>query len=283
MALPGQMTLEQLLSLQYLQQEYFEGDWKPDREWQRQLALQYVNYAEGQFDSYRRAIGYKHFLPLREASRDSRIMELIDAFKYTLAAMWTEGVTAAELQETFVERTDTVYARHQESHATFQHIAGFDIDGVIADLAASGYYQFPSDEARWEFFQDREALNLPLIPGARRTLQAFRNSGWNIVLVTARKIRQHARLEHDTYAWLRKNEIPYDTILWGYDKADAIAKSKLHFAFFVEDNPKHAIDLASQGYLVYLTKGPEYTLEHANIRVVNKIREIGWLYGVLPK
>jgi uncharacterized HAD superfamily protein len=83
--------------------------------------------------------------------------------------------------------------------------------------------------------------------GAADFLRELRAEGWGIVIITSRKTRRHHTLERDTHRWLEMNDIPYDRVIFAYDKATAIEEARLPLRFFVEDTEKHALDVAASG------------------------------------
>ncbi len=267
------MNIKDLLETQYAQQEMLEGPLPVGLADRRALATQYAHYAGEELYSYLQAAGYKHFADAAPAPRSTRIEEIVDVLKYTLCIAWTEGVTAEELVQAFNSKTGVVYNRRRKVEMDSQ-VAGFDIDGVLAE------YHVWGKDGTWEssqhdFIEGGGVMALPPNPGAISVPLAFRERGMSIVLVTARKAWIHRRLEADTYEWLGMHSIPYDRVLFGYDKMEQIRQHGAQFKFFVEDNPKHALDLATGGIKVYYlgTKifGP---VEHGNIITVESLHEV---------
>lgn len=262
------MTLREMMERQYAQQRKIMGPRPEGRAEQRQLAITFSQYINEEVQEYLDSISYKHFLPTDEAPRQTRILELIDIQKYLLCLMWLEGVDPAEMEHLFLDKTDVVYERHTKQ-VLGSKICGFDIDGVLAHL---DFGANSSEESKEEFYENGGATSLEPIPGARDTLVALKAAGWGIVLVTARKLHRHARLEHETHRWLKDNGMPYDLLLWGYDKAEVIAKNDLKLRFFVDDHPKHAIDLARTGMTVYLLGSRDAS--HPLIKWIDSLEEI---------
>jgi hypothetical protein len=267
------MNIKDLLETQYAQQEMLEGPLPVGLADRRALATQYAHYAGEELYSYLQAAGYKHFADSAPAPRSTRVEEIVDVLKYLLCIAWTEGVTPEELVQAFNSKTGVVYNRRKRV-AMDSHVAGFDIDGVLAKYTVWGV------DGTWNttqepFIEQGGVLGLEPNPGAMSVPMAFKERGLAVVMVTARKAWVHRRLEADTYEWLRLHNIPFDRVLFGHDKMEQIKQHGSTFRFFVEDNPKHAIDVASGGirtyYLGTQVFGP---VEHANIITVDSLHEV---------
>lgn len=198
---------------------------------------------------YLNHLGYKSLLPSGERASDrraARLVELSDILKYAFALAQLDGYTSQELYDAFMEKTHVVAERRKRELAQ-TNIAGFDIDGVIADIDAAGYDWQVGDDIKAKFFDNGGALRARSIAGAAWLLRYLHNHGWGIVLISARKTYLHSRLEAETYRWLAREDIPYDRVIFAYDKAQAINDARLPLKFFVEDSPKHALDVARSG------------------------------------
>lgn len=239
------MKFDELYALQLAQQEDIHGraDALPP-ETLRVLAHKFAVSAAGELHDYlaAAAFGWRG----APAPRNARLVELIDALKFLLAAAWAEGFDADEIERAFVSRTMVVSARWAQRDIRGARAAALDLDGVIA----TGW---PDDPAREDIFiEGAGALGLEPVPGAVETLNALREEGWVIIIVTARKAHIHRRLEADTREWLARHNIPHDAVLFSWDKADALARTGASIAFAVDDSPKHALDLAGVATVSYL-------------------------------
>lgn len=262
------MNLQDFLKHQYRQQEEVIGPRPDGRAEQRQMAMQFAHYIIREVYEYLDALSFKHYLPTDELPRQTRIIELVDILKFWGALAWLEGVTAPELIQTFLDKSDLVDERLRAKHMA-ERIAGFDIDGVLAQWS---FMPEDAEEIKEEFYESGGTLALEPYADAAQTLLALKERGWGIVLVTARKISRHSRLEHETHQWLKSNGIPYDLVLFGYDKEEALAKSKVKLKFFVEDNPKHALDIAKSGVDVLLLRSREAV--HERIHYIDEIKQV---------
>lgn len=236
--------LSQMLHAQYRQQQEIMGPLPGGRAEQHELARDFGLYLIDEVYEYLHTIGYKRFLSAKEGSRSNRVEEIVDVLKYAFAICWTEGVTPEELFQAFRDKTQVVDQRFTESQLSSK-VCGFDIDGVLAEYGTWG----PSEG---EFIETGGVLTLQPLDGAKKVLDWLKSDGWSIVIVTARKRHIYQRLEHDTHEWFAMHEIPYDRILWGYDKMEAIKHTGAAFSFHVEDSLKHAIDVSEGGVPTFL-------------------------------
>jgi hypothetical protein len=251
--------LAQMFAQQYEAQELFWGPLPDDRAKRRELAAHFAQELGGEVYEYLDAIAYKRFIPREEAPRGTRLLELVDIFKFWLCLCWTEGVSARELADAFDGKTRIVHDRWRERMESGM-VAGFDLDGVLCEYGA-----WTPSEA--EFIERGGCLTLKPEPGAKQLLEWLRSKGFSIVVITARKAHVHRRLEIDTFDWLEANELPVDRVLYGYDKSALMRPYGERFGFFVDDSPKHALDMAEAGVHTFHLD-PFSNLSHKNIERV---------------
>lgn len=268
--------LSEIFRRQYDQQNEINGRLPEGRNEQRALAKEYCLNLHGEVEQYLQGMSYRSFLPVNEWPRSTRVLDVVDMFKYVIAIAWTEGISARELFEAFEMKTKMVSERFSRGVLTSK-IAGFDIDGVLA-VYEDWWTETGGDET--PFIESGGMLTLKPMPYAKELLSYLKDDGWSIVLVTARKVQRYTRIEQDTHDWLQANEIPYDVVLYGYDKMASIKPFGQEFKFFVEDNPKHALDVASAGIQVYHLEsrdGP--TPVHQNIMRIESLNGLLAAYG----
>ncbi len=234
------MRFGDMLALQAEQQESLWGMLPADRMSQRQLAEKFAAFLDEERVEYLKAIAYKTWLAQPEADRRSRLIEIIDMLKYVLSIAWTEGATAAELEEVFEQKTAVVRERRQERKHSGRKVVAFDIDGVLCQAL-----QWKPSEA--EFVAARGALRIPPIQRTIEFARWCREQGYGIVIITTRKAGIFRQLEYDTYEWLHQHKVPFDAVLWGYDKLWAIERNGEDVVLALEDKHKHALDLAQGG------------------------------------
>jgi NTP pyrophosphatase (non-canonical NTP hydrolase) len=221
------------------------------------------------------AANYKrHLLRTRPPERANLKGELVDILKYTITIAQMYGVTREELIAEFHDKTEVVRDRAEAERLMLERstkLLCVDLDDCISDLS-----EWPKqlnelqggvprehhklvESYKDEFHNSGRFRDLPVITGARATLQALRDDRWTIVIVTARPVWQFKRIYADTLYWLNKHDIPRDLLLFNKDKVEAIHQ---HLApawpvAFVEDHPRNAISLASAHVHVLL-----YDQEH---------------------
>lgn len=259
-------SLGDFLAIQH-QQQLEMGNSPGLWEDKRQLQTSICTYLVGEIYEYLNAINYKHFLPPHPEHSSQRKIELIDTFKYLLTLFDFEGMTEDEIWHLFQEKTAVVRERHKKT-VMHERVCGFDIDGVLAS-----YQDWVDEEA---FVESGRALALEPVQGASELLSHLKEEGWHIVLITARKRHRYPRIEGDTYKWLEQHGFVYDKVLFGFDKADTMVRNGLRMVFFVEDSPKHALDMAGAVERVYLvSRDIDTHISHPKVINISSIAEIG--------
>lgn len=210
--------------------------------------------------------------------RDTRIFELIDIQKYLLTAALAEGISADEWYDYFIEKTKIVDDRWEQDQVKWENdskkVICCDIDDVLTEykLVADLYDKNEIEEKR--MFRD-------LLPKDENiaALIELKWLGYHIVLMTTRRSWRVGSIQSDTVEWLKENCVPYEMILWGYDKAESIAKRLKNVvpAFAIENSRKHAIDIAEMGIPVYyLYRDGEEPLRYkdADVRNIKNLTQI---------
>lgn len=212
-----------------------------------------------------------HLLKHRPVERVNVADEAADVLKYAIAIAQLYGVTAEEMFQAFMRKSEVVEDRARGQRTELEvntRLIVFDLDNVVCDLRE---WQAKLNESRGgapmndrtvqlleslkeDFYRGGGFRNMPAIPGAVEGMAAVREMGYTIILITARPQWQYKRLYADTMGWLRDHNVPYDNIIFEKDKAEAIyehifpARPK----FFVEDRDKHALEVANIGVPVLL-------------------------------
>lgn len=94
--------------------------------------------------------------------------------------------------------------------------------------------------------------NIEMVKGADTFVKKLRDSGYIIIILTARPIYEIPEVFRDTLFWLRKNKIEHDLLFYGKSKHINILKYFPNISFMVEDNAKMANQVAKLGYKVYV-------------------------------
>ncbi len=82
--------------------------------------------------------------------------------------------------------------------------------------------------------------------GAKKTLEEIKERGFELILITAR----HSKYNNLTKNWLKKYNIPYDSLYHEDNKAPLAEKLKLKL--FIEDNKFNAIAISEKNIPVIL-------------------------------
>jgi uncharacterized HAD superfamily protein len=73
--------------------------------------------------------------------------------------------------------------------------------------------------------------------GASEVLTKMKNKGYSITLLSARNPEKNSEIKTITENWLKKYNIPYDTLIFTKDKADYINKNRNKILAVIEDEP----------------------------------------------
>jgi len=198
-----------------------------------------------------------------------------DVFKYTMAIAQAIGITHKQFLMAFFEKSNLVDQRWQAELMELKEstpVVVTDLDGVVADFfaqfdmfclgrAGKGYKELSQADrevAVMAFYQEGRFRETGLIDGAVGALRAIKEAGNKLVVITARPYWKVRRIATDTHFWLDKHGIKPDQVLWSRDKSGAVWEN-IHPAKvvgFIEDDPKHALDLAGDGIKVLYFKSP---------------------------
>ena len=229
-----------------------------------------------------------HRREVKTIIRSNLAEEWIDIFKYWLCLGRLFGFGHEEFVQEYFRKSEVVSQRfYQEKmlHYPQGKIVGVDIDGVLADYPRS-FVEFINSQLGTAFptenitsYNIAESLGLPLeqvvelkhlyretgqkrfipvIPGAREMLEAFKDMGFVIVLLTARPYKQYKRMFADTQEWLHSNKLPYHSIIWDDDKNVRLLREfgRDNVQYFVEDVAANANKIAELGVKCLLINTP---------------------------
>ena len=107
-----------------------------------------------------------------------------------------------------------------------------------------------AEEAFMKFIDEGMIQDIPVNYNILSDLEKLRSEGYWIQLLTARP-SDIVKCKYDTYAWLRANNVPYDSIDFSYEKYRWLSDK----SFFkedkvicaIDDSPKHAAEYATHG------------------------------------
>lgn len=214
--------------------------------------------------------------------------EGIDVFKYIVSVCLVWGITPREFLEAFNRKSDVVEDVWRQEFerpfdpAKYKRIVAVDIDGVLADYyngylswvegkifkplqrGAHDVFAIVSEavgperaaQIKHEYRESGGKLSLPVIQGAHEMLHWLRNEGLFIVLLSSRPFKQYRRIMADTVAWLKNNDLPYDTIVWDPAKSYRLSSEYPDLLFAIEDEPHNAYAILAKGFPVFMPYQP---------------------------
>lgn len=219
--------------------------------------------AAGQATHMMQELGYETHKEPREPNWLNALHEWVDQFKYLLAEAVVAGFTPEQISQVFHDKTDALNQRWMAQNTPRPELtAVFDMDGVIAR------WDRPLTMAEMAFGALRSAVP---IPETVQLMGWLRGMGVRVVIVTARKIHVARSIELDTEWWLAEHKVPFDQLVFAYDKYEAVKNHNVMFA--VEDSHKHAMDYAESGITTFFvrSKDPDSRVPvHENVTVPEK-------------
>jgi len=203
--------------------------------------------------------------------------ELIDMFKYliNIAVIW--NIKPEQFVETFEKKTSIVefqYAQTENLRSLqYAPVIVVDLDGTL-NTYPSEWLSYLRQETGFTFNTVKQAkkvlhkryyeLKRKYLEGGLETSVAANKKlidvlnsikktrrDIKIVVLTSRPVWLAKRYYADTLEWLHKHEVPFDALLWNFDKAEEITEFK-KVLFAVEDELIFANNLAINGYTVLL-------------------------------
>lgn len=228
--------------------------------------------------------------------------ELTDNQKFLLGIYQIWGFTYDDYISEFKRKTFVVEQRYKQEHeidllCKDSKVCALDLDGVLCkypegflnfvkekfDIEYNDIYELKKRVGVKEYEHYKHIYRLSgekqfLEPrsGASEFTQRLRKAGYKIVIITARPYEKYMRIYYDTLYWLEKNNIVYDAIFWDKDKCVKIVKELPSIEFLVEDDYNNALQVAEEGYKVYLmrTKYNKDTKSHFNIYRTNGLNSL---------
>lgn len=196
---------------------------------------------------------------------------VVDVLKYSISIAQLYGLSEKDIFDSFLSKSRVVTDRAKGERLELERntpLIIVDVDNVVADLSGWQDQLVESrggapmndrtvkllESLKEDFYRDGGFRKLPPIDGASEGLEALRQAGWKIVLISARPYWQYKRVYSDTIEWLAHHDMVYDLILFNKDKAEAIYEHifPARPAYFIEDRVKHATEVAGIGVPVLL-------------------------------
>lgn len=215
-----------------------------------------------------------HFKMHRTKSKEMDPMnvleEMVDVQKFLWGWMQVHGFTYDDFLLEFKRKSSVVeqrFAQERSMKELESHPCVLvDIDGVLADweggfaqwltsTRVAGVFTCPTAAWAWyeneagvlkqeavkrAFRQSGKKAELDVLPGAKELLQLIRSkSSLKIVLLTNRPYDENFRIYPDTLTWIKKNDLPYDAIIWSRDKGFDAVKTFRNVYWAVDDKDKN--------------------------------------------
>lgn len=255
------------------------------------LTKDFILYAKGELIELVENLNWKEHRRTGEELKRSNIkIELVDIFKYWngLALIW--DLEPAEFVEAWTRKTEVVEQRYRQEFdlvwdpKKYSKCTVFDIDDTLADYwrefvlfikaRAGKKLRDPKPgesvtdwagrllgydlalKLKHEWREGGMYDYLPIIPGAADFVNKVYDANHYIIIMSARPYDQYERIMSDTIRWLKRNAIPYHTIVWGENKAEKIIKDFPYVDYVFEDDLVNAQRIAEKGKKVYLRRTP---------------------------
>ncbi len=204
--------------------------------------------------------------------------EIIDVNKFSvgLAQIW--GMTFEDYYEEYLRKSWVVDQRWTQEHDLKlidkdEKIAAVDIDGVLGEYpfwflefvrarvgqkfnsleeAKAGLGTIYYERLKSDYRQSGWKSSMPACKHASEFTNLLHQKGYKVVILTARPYKEYYTIYPDTLKFLKENNIYFDAIIWDKEKHLKIIKEFPKMLFMVEDCIEIAIDVAKEGYVVFL-------------------------------
>ena len=219
-----------------------------------------------------------HHIQADNIDKTKMLYESVDVFRYILAILNLNEISCDSFLNAFHDKDNYLACldKNQSCWDGKKPVVIVDIDDVLAefrcdfadwlcktynvevDVESEEYYFITAlsniginpEEVFENFVKDDGFRNLRLVPGAREYLCRLQEDGYWIQLLTARP-GDNLRCFYDTYSWLIKNNIPFDSLDFSSEKFRWCAKSTYYdkgaIKFAIDDSPKHATEYVTHG------------------------------------
>lgn len=238
-----------------------------------------------------------------ELNKGNLLFGIVDSMRYLFALSNLYDITPEEIVSSYQQKDIFLNKQLELKDRKYsgQNVIVVDIDDIICDFRgyfnnwlevnysikidpnSTSYYTTKevkeiglSPEVVFETFLDKdEMLNIPLLPGAKEFLDYTNSKNIYIQLLTSRP-EGHLKCRYQTYAWLEKNNVYYDSISFAPEKYIWLSKKDYYLEnkviFAIDDSPKHSLEYASHGVDVVVPDLP-YNKGAVDDRIKRFIRE----------
>jgi hypothetical protein len=237
--------------------------------------------------------------------------ELVDLFKYVIniAVIW--NITPKDFVEMFSTKSEVVLYKLL-TDKRLDYIRESGLPTILVDLDGT-LNSYPKE---WlKFFNDLRSRNCKTVEEAKKykdyanlhdvfrehdgelsfevntVLRSILNDiktsypQVQVVVLTSRPVWRNKRYFADTLKWLRNNKVPFDGIVWGFDKAEEVKRFE-NVVCVIEDDVVFANNLASSGIpVILLSKTSEQEIQrkivHPLAVIANETNVETFIYNLL--
>lgn len=281
------MKTKPLKSLVAQQKRFSDLFFDSDRLSEEELIEKHKIFAlamHSEVSSLASAVHYKDHRPTQTTTDRQKILyETVDVMRYCFAVLNLWGINSDEFDDAFNSRDAFLWDRETRGIQNWsgQPVVVVDVDDVLSqfrhdffvwikdrlgvelDEEDQSYYARPdlgamtNEEAFALFIEEGGIRGLTVNNSVIESLKNLRSEGVWIHLLTARPSGS-LKCVYDTYFWLTKNDIPYDSVAFSPEKYRWLADKEFFksgkVVCAIDDSPKHASELASHGIPVLVPK-----------------------------
>lgn len=201
------------------------------------LTKEYFDYITVEMVEVLNCTSWKRHRHLKPSSREALLNELIDVQKYLWGLMQIWGINIPDIERAFKSKSSIVERRFKQEHLLPKLIGNnelvvVDIDGTVADWdngftewALRSHPSYTEDDfakhvnpglreqLKSNFYDIGGMATLPPIEGAVDAVNKLMTQ-YTVVWLSARRVTDFPRIEHDTLLWLEKHGLPTKYIYW---------------------------------------------------------------------
>jgi len=242
-----------------------------------------------------------------EPSEDDLIFSSIDILRYIMSMLNLWDINPEKVDQAFALKDNYLRLSLEVKRKQWegQPVAIVDMDDVLCcfrdkfcnflnstyqanvDRNSKQYYFIEAvkdiglnpEKVFEDFIQLGSFRNLAPEPGALQFLTDLKSKGYWIQILTARP-KENLTVFYDTYAWLKKHNVPFDRVDFSPEKLRWCMSSEYYdsssIAFALDDSPKHASEYASHDIPVYVPlKSYNEDLDLNNITFYTQFSKLG--------
>lgn len=230
------------------------------------------------------AVHYKDHRPTKtETNRQKIVYETVDVVRYCLGILNLWNVSTEEIVDAYESRDAFLWDRETRGIQKWdgQPVVIVDIDDVLArfrkgffgwvkdrfdvdfDIEEPNYYvrgnvgHLSNEEAYMLFIQEGGIRTLETNQNVLDAIKSLKKDGFWIHLLTARP-KDNLKCLYDTYYWLAKAGIEYDSVALNSEKYRWLADKEFFkqgkVVCAIDDSPKHASEYARHNIPVLVPK-----------------------------